>query len=107
MAGKEIGLQLGTSQTFRVVIYDPATGDEIAADSPPTFEILDATMTSVFGPTASVLVGGTTGTYDITVSLLNTWTEGQFIGEWGWTLSTGAFPFNPRFTFHAHLVVLP
>ncbi len=103
----EIGLQLGTAMTFRVIIYDPATGDEIAADSAPTLELMDNTGTNVFGPTAATLVGGSTGTYDITINLLTSWAEGEFLGEWVWTLSTGAFDFAPRFTFHGHIVTLP
>ncbi len=103
----EIGLQLDTSQTFRVIVYDPATGDELAADAAPTLEILDGTGLSVFGPTASTLVGGTTATYDITVSLLGSWTEGEFVGEWSWTMGSGSFPFKPRFTFNGHKVTLP
>lgn len=103
----EIGLQLDTAVTFRVIVYDPATGDQIAADSAPTMEIIDGTGVSQFGPTASTLVGGTTGTYDITVNLLSSWPEGEFIGEWSWTLDAGNFTFKPRFTFHGHIVTLP
>ncbi len=97
----EPSVQLGVTRVFQIKIYNPETGEQIAADSAP---VLNFTMPNgtIDGPYSSALKAGTTGTYLVTHELLATSPEGEWIGEWTYQISGNNF--KPRFTFHAHLI---
>src|SRR6266487_6425409 len=100
----ETSVQLGVTRIFEIKIYNPDTGVEIASDANPTLTLTlpDATTQ---GPFTSVLKSGHTGTYQSTVTLVQTWPEGEYVGEWYYLIAGNSF--KPRFTFHAHRVNAP
>lgn len=55
-----------TSSTLTIVVRN-SSGTEVAADIPPTVTILDPAGATALPSTASVLRGGTLGTYDVTI----------------------------------------
>jgi len=100
----EPSVQLGVTVVFEIKIYDKDTGMEQAADATPTLTLTEPVVGTPRGPFASVLKAGTTGVYLSTVQLNQAWTEGEWLGEWSYTI--GANVYLPRFSFHGHKIVL-
>ncbi len=101
----EVTLQLGITAIYRIKVFDPITGDEVAADpSPdlPTLTILDPDGTIRYGPTEGTLVGGSTGRYDNQVFLDDTLPEGEYLLKYVWKVNGN--PFKPRTVVHYRIV---